>query len=221
MGIFDIIWQYKQAFWQGIKVTIKLASIVWSIGLVAGIILGVLSDRYRRTVGYSVFFISFLLSGIPILVILYWAHYPLQVLLNKVIDPFFTACAVLALVNTFAVTDLVRNIMANFPEQYAVAARVCGLKSRTIIWNIKMPIVLRQLIPGLLTSQVAILQATLFASLISVEEIFRVSQQINASVYKPVQIYTALALFFLLICLPLNGLALWLKAKFTRDLSER
>ncbi|MGD2084541.1 MAG: ABC transporter permease subunit [Candidatus Aminicenantes bacterium] len=221
MGTLDIIWEYRQAFLHGLKVTIQLALVVWSIGLVAGILLGVLADRYRRVVGSAVFVMSLFLSGIPILVLLFWAHYPLQVLLNKVLDPFFTASWVLALVNAFAVTEAVRNTLANFPEQYVIAARVCGLKNRSIIWRIKLPIVMRQLIPNLLTSQVVILQATLFASLISVEEIFRVSQQVNASVYKPVQIYTALAFFFLIICIPLNGLALWLKAKYTRDLSER
>jgi ABC-type amino acid transport system permease subunit len=87
--------------------------------------------------------------------------------------------------------------------------------------NIQAPIILRQILPSLLTIQVSMLQATLFASLISVEEIFRVAQRINAVIYKPVEIYTALALLFLLICLPLNGLALWLKIKFTRDLSEQ
>jgi len=69
--------------------------------------------------------------------------------------------------------------------------------------------------------QVNMLQATLFASLISVNEIFRVAQQINSQIYRPVEIYTALGLLFLAICLPLNGLALWLKAKYTRDNSER
>ena len=64
------------------------------------------------------------------------------------------------------------------------------------------------------------LQLTLFASLITVGEIFRVAQQINAQIYEPMQIYSALAIFFLVICLPLNGLAEWLKHKFTRDISE-
>ncbi len=221
MGVFDIIWEYRQAFGKGLKVTVQLAAIVWGLGLTGGIVLGILADRYRRVVGKIVFLVSLILSSIPILVFLFWAHYPLQVLMNKVFDPFFTASWVLALVNIFAVTEAVRNTLANFPEQYAIAARVCGMKNRDIVWHIKLPIVLRQLIPNLLTSQVVILQATLFASLISVEEIFRVSQQVNASVYKPVQIYSALAVFYLIICLPLNGLAVWLKAKYTRDLSER
>jgi len=65
------------------------------------------------------------------------------------------------------------------------------------------------------------LQATLFASLISVEEIFRVSQRINSTIYRPVEIYTALALFFLAVCLPINLAAAYLKKRYTRDLSER
>ena len=64
------------------------------------------------------------------------------------------------------------------------------------------------------------LQATLFASLISVDEIFRVAQRINATIYRPIEIYTCLGMFFLLICLPLNGFALWFKEKFTRNLSD-
>ena len=65
------------------------------------------------------------------------------------------------------------------------------------------------------------LHTTLFASLISVEEIFRVAQRINAQIYRPVEIYTALGVFFLAVSLPVNGFAFWLKHKFTRDMSEQ
>ena len=65
------------------------------------------------------------------------------------------------------------------------------------------------------------LHATLFASLISVEELFRVSQRINSTIYRPIEIYTALALFFLVVCLPINLFAVYLKRYYTRDLSER
>src|SRR5205823_5976573 len=104
---------------------------------------------------------------------------------------------------------------------HLIAAQVCGLSTRETALKIQLPLVLQQSLPGLLMLQINMLQATLFASLISVEEIFRVAQRINATVYRPVQIYTALALFFLLICLPLNGVALWLKYRYTRDLSEK
>lgn len=221
MTLLDILTTYREAFLNGLWVTMKLVGVVWVFGILFGVIIGILCDRHRVLFGYPAFAVSFVLSGIPLLVLLFWAHFPLQVILNVVIDPFFTACWVLTLVNTFTVSEIVKTVLHDFPEQYVTAAKVCGLNARTTVLRIKLPITLRQLIPPLLTSQVNMLQATLFASLISVEEIFRVSQRINASVYKPVQIYSALGLFFLAICLPLNGLALWMKARYTRNFSER
>ena len=221
MSLVQILTTYREAFTEGLWVTVKLAGIVWILGMLFGATLGVLSDRFPRLVGYPTFIFAFLLSGTPLLVLLFWAHFPLQVLLNVVIDPFITAAWVLTLVNTFTVSELVKNILHDFPEQYVTAAKVCGLDARTTMLRIKLPITSRQLLPPLLTSQVNMLQATLFASLISVNELFRVAQRVNASIYQPVPIYSALAVFFLAICLPLNGLALWLKAHFTRNLSER
>ena len=61
---------------------------------------------------------------------------------------------------------------------------------------------------------------SLFGSLISVEEIFRISQQINSQLYRPVEIYSALAILFVAVSLPLNMLANYLRNKYTRDLSE-
>jgi ABC-type amino acid transport system permease subunit len=138
-----------------------------------------------------------------------------------VIPPFVTAAAVLSIINTFAVADVVGAHLRDFPNEYTVAARVCGLSPATVTLQIQLPILLRQLIPALLPVQVVMIQSTLFASLISVDEIFRVAQRVNSVEYKPIEIYSALALLFLAICLPLNGLAMWLRRRFTRDLSEQ
>jgi ABC-type amino acid transport system permease subunit len=201
-------------------VTIRLALIVWGVGLTIGTLLGVLSSKFSRAVGIPVRICSFILSGIPVLVYLFWAHYPVQAMLGVVINPFITASVVLSTINIFAVSDLISSHLRDFPEQYIVAAKVCGLSTRTTVLRIQLPIILRQVLPGLLPLQVIMLQSTLFASLISVPELFRVSQWVNSVEYKPIHIYTALALFFLITCLPVNGFALWLRKRFTRNISE-
>lgn len=107
------------------------------------------------------------------------------------------------------------------PAQYITAGRVSGMNTYEIVRYVQLPILFRQLLPTLMILQVGILHMSLFASLISVEEIFRVAQRINSIIYRPIEIYTALALFFLGVCLPINLLAAWLKKSFTRDYSER
>ncbi len=221
MSVFDIIFTYKEGLFLGLLVTLKLCLVIWLSGIVIGTLLGYLSSKYRSEIGIPTRIIAFILSGIPILVLLFWLHYPLQAMLEIAINPFYTASFALAIVNIFGVSEIVRSALDNFPTQYNLAAKVCGLSKKETFITIEFPIILRQVIPSILSLQVMMLQLSIFASLISVEEIFRVAQRINSLIYKPVEIYTAMAIFFLIVCLPLNGLAIWLKYKFTRDISEQ
>lgn len=220
MSVWDILVNYHIAFLGGLAVTLQLCAIIWGSGLVLGSALGLGSVRYKIWVGIPVRFIFFLLGGIPLLVFLFWLHYPAQAMFNVVIDPFYTAAFTFSIVNIFSVAAIVREALVDFPREYLIAAKVTGLTRKQTIFKIQFPLILRQCLPALLLLQVGMLHTTLFASLISVEEIFRVAQRINAQIYRPVEIYTALGFFFIAVCLPVNGFAFWLKRRFTRNISE-
>lgn len=219
--MIEIIISYREAFLQGLLVTLKLCLTIWSLGLILGGAIGVLETKWGKSIGILSRTLAFVISGIPVLVFLFWLHYPLQALAGVVIDPFYTAALTLTIVNIFAVAGIVRHGISEMPSQYIETARVCGLRPSKILWRVQFPMVLRYIIPPLLETQVNMLHLTLFASLIAVDEIFRMAQRVNAIVYKPVEVYSALGMFFLLVCLPLNGLALYLKKRFSRDISEK
>lgn len=218
--MIDILLTYHEGFLYGAWVTVKLTLIVWLLGLSTGPLFGYVAHKYPRTAGVAISGIGFIIVSIPVIVLLFWAHYPLQTLLGLVVDPFLTSVCILGLVNIVVVAGIVRSALANFPEQYIRVAMVNGLQPVQIWWHIRMPLIIRYILPTLLTSQVVIFQSTLFAGLISVEEILRVSQRINSSAYKPVEIYTVVALFFLVICGFLNGLAAYCKRRYSHNLSE-
>jgi His/Glu/Gln/Arg/opine family amino acid ABC transporter permease subunit len=221
MSVWKIIYIYKEGLLSGLLVTLSLCLIVWITGLVFGVLFGAFAQRQKDSTGFILKILSFFFASIPFLVLLFWLHYPLQELLGVVIMPFITAVVALSILNIVGVAQIVRDALNDFPEQYAVAGKVCGLSGKEIFSKIEFPIIFRQIIPQLLTLQVNMLQMSVFASLISVGEIFRVAQQINSTIYKPVEIYTALAVFFIAICLPLNLLAYWLKNTYTRNFSEK
>lgn len=220
MTVFDILIKYKVEFLLGLVNTVKLCLIIWSAGISIGTLLGVSCAKWKVSVGLPTKVISFILSGVPVLVFLFWMHYPLQSYLGVVVNPFYTAAATFTVVNLLLVAELIRGVISDFPAQYIASARVCGLQPTVIFWDIQLPVMLRQILPQLLVIQITMLQSTLFASLISVDEIFRIAQRINSQIYRPVELYTALAVLFLLVCLPMHGLAYWLKIRFTRNLSE-
>jgi ABC-type amino acid transport system permease subunit len=220
MTVIDILIKYYPAFFKGLSVTLQLCAIIWASGILIGGFLGVAGARYKLSVGLPTRGVSFILGAVPLLVFLFWLHYPVQAMLGVVIDPFYTAAFTLGVVNIFAVADIVRGALLDFPQQYLTAAKVTGLSRKQTVLAIQLPLIFRQILPGLLLLQVSMLHMTLFASMISVEEIFRVAQRINAQIYRPIEIYTALGVFFLVVCLPINGFALWLRYKFTRNMSE-
>ncbi|GAB5398970.1 MAG: hypothetical protein Aureis2KO_05550 [Aureisphaera sp.] len=213
--IFKILVEYKGDFLVGITVTLKMTILIWLIGIVFGILLGVLSSRYPKVIGIPTKALTFLLGGIPVLVFLYWLHYPAQTILGIQVDGFVTTVFTLATLNTFLVAEQVRNSVDGFPKEYIISAEVCGFSSLEIIKQIQIPLILRQILPSILLIQVVMMHSTLFGSLISVDEIFRIASRVNSEVYKPVEVYSTLAIFFLVISLPITGAAYFLKRKFS------
>lgn len=220
MDTLDIFRDYGPSMISGLKVTLDLCLVIWTSGIIVGTLLGIAGARWKIvTIPLKIF--SIILAAVPALVFLFWMHYPLQTLFGVVIDPFITASATLSIINIMLVSDLVREVLRDFPQQYVWAAQVSGLTEKETVIHVKLPIILRQTLPSLLNIQIIMLQSTLFASFISVDEIFRIAQRINSLVYRPVPIYTLLALFFILVCVPLHALVYYLRKRFTRDLSER
>jgi polar amino acid transport system permease protein len=221
MNSLQILWQYREAFFSGFIVTMQLLILTSFIGTVSGIALEWLCHRFEGIMRRLVDGVAFCIAAIPALVILFWLYYPAQTLLGISVSPFLTALTALTLMNTFAVYRIASDAVKDFPKQYIASALVCGLKSSDIVRYIQAPLLLRATLPRWIDQQVVILQTSVFASLISVEEIFRVAQRINSVIYQPVIIYTAMALIFLVTAGSAMYGAQYLRNRFHRDFSER
>jgi ABC-type amino acid transport system permease subunit len=146
-------------------------------------------------------------------VILFWLHYPLQDILGISIDPFLTSLFTLSLLNTLFVAGVVAKMSGEIAMDYREAAFVHGLSYRRMLTEIDIPLVIRLSAPQVIGYQVVVLHMTLFASLISVNELFRTAQRINAVEYQPVEIYSLLVLFFAAISAPLLIFSAYLDRK--------
>lgn len=219
--LFDILINYKEGFIQGLKITFLLCFTVWCIGISLGTIIGILGYKSKRIIGFMSKIVSNFISGIPVLVLLYWLYYPLQQQLNIDIDPFIISLITFSFINTFMVADIVKNAIENLPKQYILSAKISGMSTRKTIFKIQIPLIFKQIIGSVLLVQITMLHNSIFSSLINVDDIFRQIQRVNSVVYKPIELYTSLAIFFLAITIPLNLLANYLTNKYTRDLSER
>lgn len=221
MGIFEILWKYKDAFLNGFVVTIELVSLTCILGTIFGILFEFICRFTNSFIRRIVDLIAFSLLATPALVLLFWLYYPAQTIFDISLSPFTTALFALVLINSFSVYRITADAIHDFPKQYISSAIVCGMKRWEIVRFIQAPLIFRAIIPRWIDQQVVILQTSVFASLISVEEIFRVSQRINSVVYEPVIIYTSMAVIFLTTAGIAILIANYLRKKYSRDFSER
>jgi len=219
--LLDVFFSHGTEFLLGLWVSLKLCLCIWTTSILGGCLLGYLSAKEPASIGMPVRAAGMCLMGVPPVVFLFWLHYPAQAVLGIVVDPFLTSIVALSIIGVFMVGDIVRNVIVDFPHQYLLAARVCGLSESYSFFKIVLPIAARQIIPNLLVTMVFLFQCTLFTSFISVNEVFRVAQRVNSMEYKPIEIFTALAIFCILFCLPLYLLANYVRSTHTRDIGEQ
>ena len=101
------------------------------------------------------------------------------------------------------ISDVVRGALADYPPEHEEVARLTGVSKANFVRNIKIPMLLATVLPSYVATQVTALHSTLFASLISVEELFRQAQRINSIEYDPVATYSLLVIFYFLLSFPL------------------
>lgn len=195
--------------------TLSLAVIAWLVGLPLGITLSFVAtrggERSMALKGGAVF-----VSVVPFLATLFWLHYPLQVLLGVVWPPYFTAAALLAVFVSLSVGDVVADEMHRVRARLLESALVLGLPATAFMKRVAFPASLQASVPRLLTVGIASIHMTMFASLIGVEELFRVSQRINAHVLRPVEVFTVMALVYAGLCLPLYAVAAAVQKRASR-----
>src|SRR3954463_16272545 len=139
-NIGDILLNYHEGLLAGLAVTLKLCAAVWIIGLSVGTLLGIAAARFDKLIGLPTRAGGFILTGLPILVLLFWLHYPLQAILGVVIDPFITAAVAIGIVNVLAVAETARVAIRSVPRQYLEAALVCGVPGKTRLWRVEVPL---------------------------------------------------------------------------------
>jgi His/Glu/Gln/Arg/opine family amino acid ABC transporter permease subunit len=212
--MFEILTQYNGLLLKGFFTTLKLLGLIILIGVPLGVWVGAYGARHSKRVNALIKGLKFVTKVVPVLVLLFWLHFPLQAILGIVVDPFWTTVIALGFVNFVAVAYIVQTDLELLPASYREAGLGLGLSKAQIVRYIELPIMFRRTFAAILLNQAVMLEYTLFASLIAVPELFRVAQTINSITYDPVSVYSLIVVFFLIILVPMHVLVSYFKRKY-------
>jgi polar amino acid transport system permease protein len=87
----------------------------------------------------------------------------------------------------------------SIPRGQIEAARTLNLTRRQTLWHIEVPQVVAVTLPALVSEMIDIVKASAVISVIAVTDLMRVGQQLSSSSYRPLEVYTLTACFYLAI----------------------
>lgn len=216
--MLDLFLENHIAILLGFKTTMfifLISVIIWITWWIIWAYSAISSKKFKTIIDIIyLFFIS-----IPIIILLFWFHYPLQIILDVNIDPIYTVILSLWIINILWVYKIIYNKLEFIQKKYSEFWSILWIEKKFIRSKIEYPLLFRKSINEILSYELNILHMTLFASLIWVNDIFRIAHKINASSYQTVEIYTFIWIIFLFISLTVHLLIYYLKKKYNYDYS--
>lgn len=181
----------------GLTVTIPLTAISFTLAMVIAIAMALVQFANVRGLKQLARFYIWIFRGTPLLVQLFVVFYGLPDLGIRM-DPFPAAVLVFALNEGAYCAETVRAALEAVPEGQLEAGYCVGMTWGQTMGRIILPQAMRTAFPPLSNSLIAMVKDTSLAANITVVEMFRAAEQINATVYEPLALYIEVGLIYLL-----------------------
>ncbi|PXW25336.1 amino acid ABC transporter permease [Paraburkholderia caballeronis] len=189
---------YAPQLLQGALTTLWLSALAVCCGFFAGIFVYTMSvGKSRGLAGAARVYVS-VFRGTPVLAQLLVFYYVPSAL--GIDLPGVVAAAVGLSLNTAAYQSQI--LAAGFraiPRGQIEAAQTFNLTRQQVLWHVEVPQVVRATLPALVSEMIDIVKASAVVSVISVTDLMRVGQQLSSSSYRPLEVYSLAALFYLAI----------------------
>jgi polar amino acid transport system permease protein len=100
--------------------------------------------------------------------------------------------------------EIYRAGIQTVPTGHTEAAKVLGLSPRQTFIRIVLPQAVRNVLPPIVNNLVDLIKLSSLASVFAVAEITRKATELSASTFRPLEIFTFVALMYFFICWPLS-----------------
>lgn len=189
----------------GLTVTVPLTVISFGLAMVIAVAAALVQFANVRGLRQLARLYIWIFRGTPLLVQLFVVFYGLPDLGIRM-EPFPAAVLVFSLNEGAYCAETVRAALEAVPEGQLEAGYCVGMSWWQTMRRIILPQAMRTAFPPLSNSVIAMVKDTSLAANITVVEMFRAAEQINARVYEPLALYIEVGLIYLLFSTALTWL---------------
>jgi His/Glu/Gln/Arg/opine family amino acid ABC transporter permease subunit len=185
-------------------------------------------SRFLRS-GAQVY--TFVVRGIPDLVVMLLVYYSLPSLLNQLADkadldirvefsPLFAGIVTLGLIFGAYMTETFKTALMNIPKGQIEAAVAYGLRPWRIFTHIVLPQMIRLALPGFTNNWLVLVKATALVSLIGLQDVMFRAKGAAEATGKPFTFYLVAAGFYLTVTILSMLVLMRIAQRFERGTRE-
>lgn len=199
---FGFLWQYHPLILRGIAVTLLFAVGTNIIGLAIGLVAGLLR-QFGNTflAAIPLVYIEFFRCT-PLLVQLVWTYYALPMLTGIEITAYTAATLTLSLYAGAFYAEIFRGGLAAVDKGQWDAGRAIGMRWTQCLRRIILPQAFHIMIPPIINQSVLQLKNTSLISTVAVADLLYQGSIITAATYRPLEVYTMIALVYFVLLFP-------------------
>jgi polar amino acid transport system permease protein len=200
---WDAVWNSLDFLMAGLQMTLFLSAITLLLAMIGGLIIAGLDlSRWRalRWIGVS---FGEIIRNTPILVQLLWVYYVLPIVFGLQISALAALLIGLSVYMAAFISEVYRAGIQAVPKGQKEAAQVLGLTPFQSFRRIVLPQAIRLTLPPLASNFVQLIKYSSLGSVISVSEITRRGTELSSTTFRPLEIFSFIALVYFCICWPL------------------
>lgn len=212
---FNAVWTYRSLLWQGLQNTVILAVICLVLGLFFGLFVGAARYSSRRILNYPATAFVEVFRNTPVLIQIMWFFFAFPIISPFAVDSFTAATLGLVLNTTAFSSEIFRAGIQSIPKGQWEAAKALGMTYIEQMRRVILPQAITRMIPAFMNRAVELVKMTSLASVIAYGELMHEAKTIAAITFKPIEMYTAVAIIYFLLIFPFALLVRRLEIKFS------
>lgn len=208
------VFQNFDLIWQGLLTGLGLALLSLAIGSAIGLIGAFLRVYGGRWIAAVVAAYTEFVRNIPLLLIIYFVFYGFGLMGVRLLNNVWSFVFSLAIYSGAYLIEIFRAGVMSVPPGLIEAGKAIGLRPTQTMRHITIPLTFRIVLPSLSNTFISMFKDTSLAAAISVPELTYAAMVINTNTWRILEVYTIVALMYLVTCYGLAGLLRLMERRF-------
>lgn len=199
---FMLLWKYRELFVMGLGYTMYYTVLCVIFGLLIGLLVALSRLTAPRIINMPLQLVIELFRCTPFLVLLIWFYYAFPVLIGVDMSASLAALLALSLYGGAFYSEIIRAGIVSIDAGQSEAAQALGMTKGQGMRRIILPQALKRMVPPLMNQSILQLKNTSLVSVLAVPDLLYQGQLVAHETYRPLEIYTVVALLYFAVLFP-------------------